>query len=988
MKQHLSVLSARALALLGALIVAGAAQAQPVIHNVYPDGTRLLQSTNLLSFGVTSGGAGINPDGVSVRLVSTNTAGRVVDVTLTSASGLTVGGSATERSVTAPLSTNVVGYSARIVATDSGGLSATNTVHFDTLKPAYSVEAEDFNYNQGQWLPEPQLNGYSRDVLFLPPVDGVDVHEGNLGAAGATAYRDPGLFTEGNGDVPRSKYADAAKTDYNVGWFDSGDWGNYTRPYPAGVYNVYYRVANGSGGTSTATISRVTSDPTQPSQTTELLGSFTVPNTGWQTYRYYAMRNADGSLAQFTLDGTTQTLRLTCGGGQNANFFALFPANTNAPTIQNIYPNGTRLYQTTNTMSFGASSTGSTIDATGISVLLTFTTIAGQTGSTNITSANGLVVGGTPTERLVSLPIRTNILTYKADIRVTDANGNFKESSVTFGTARADFSFEAEDYDYDFGKFIAGEQTNGYAAPNFPAVEGVDTHVGNVGAGQLAYRNEGLQTEATGDVPRAKYSDAGLTDYNVGWHDNGNWGNYTRNVPAGVFNVYARAASGGGGGTLTLAAVTGGVGTFEQTTTNIGTFTVPSTAWQTYVWVPLKDSSGNLVKFTGGSKVTLRSTSGGGNNVNFYAFFPADVSIPTITDIYPNGTRLFQQTNAFGFKVASPSGIAQGNVQVEIDGQPVSGLVFQGSSTSWTVSYPGLTSNRTHTASIRVEANNGSVQTASVSFDTFSATAFTVEAEAFNHTSGQFFDNPTQDSYGFLGATENVDAFDADLNNGNYDYRVGGLNTEVTGDVARTNLVSDFGYVDYNVGWFDNTSWGNYTRTYPAGTYNVYLRAANGTGNASSASLAEVTSDRTQPGQTTTPLGTFPIPATSGWQSYAWVPLTNGTGGLATVTLDGTVRTLRLTSNGGNNANFFILTPAPAAPVNTVLTISRTGSTLTVSFPTQAGLSYQVQRKQALGDASWSPLGAPVAGDGTTKSVTDTTAAGSGFYRTSATVQP
>ena len=83
-----------------------------------------------------------------------------------------------------------------------------------------------------------------------------------------------------------------------------------------------------------------------------------------------------------------------------------------------------------------------------------------------------------------------------------------------------------------------------------------------------------------------------------------------------------------------------------------------------------------------------------------------------------------------------------------------------------------------------------------------------------------------------------------------------------------------------------------------------------------------------------------------------------------------------------------MLVPVSAAPVETEVAISRNGSTLTVSFPTQAGLSYQVQRKQALSDATWQPLGAPVAGDGTTKSVTDTTAAGSGFYRTSATTQP
>jgi hypothetical protein len=50
-------------------------------------------------------------------------------------------------------------------------------------------------------------------------------------------------------------------------------------------------------------------------------------------------------------------------------------------------------------------------------------------------------------------------------------------------------------------------------------------------------------------------------------------------------------------------------------------------------------------------------------------------------------------------------------------------------------------------------------------------------------------------------------------------------------------------------------------------------------------------------------------------------------------------------------------------------------------------MSYLVQRKQNLVDA-WAVFGTAVTGDGTTKSVTDSTAAGSGFYRTSATTQP
>ena len=64
-----------------------------------------------------------------------------------------------------------------------------------------------------------------------------------------------------------------------------------------------------------------------------------------------------------------------------------------------------------------------------------------------------------------------------------------------------------------------------------------------------------------------------------------------------------RAANGSAGsGSATLGGqVTSGVGTTTQTTTNLGTFSVPATGgWQNYTWVPLRDTSGNLAKFTGG----------------------------------------------------------------------------------------------------------------------------------------------------------------------------------------------------------------------------------------------------------------------------------------------------------------------------------------------------------------------------------------------------
>src|SRR5262245_11119762 len=88
---------------LGVLAAVGISQAQPVIHDVYPNGTRQLQSTNTLGFGATSSGPDINASGITVQLTSLNLRGQTAVTNLTSVSGLTIGGTTTERTVTAPL---------------------------------------------------------------------------------------------------------------------------------------------------------------------------------------------------------------------------------------------------------------------------------------------------------------------------------------------------------------------------------------------------------------------------------------------------------------------------------------------------------------------------------------------------------------------------------------------------------------------------------------------------------------------------------------------------------------------------------------------------------------------------------------------------------------------------------------------------------------------------------------------------------------------
>jgi len=266
--------------------------------------------------------------------------------------------------------------------------------------------------------------------------------------------------------------------------------------------------------------------------------------------------------------------------------------------------------------------------------------------------------------------------------------------------------------------------------------------------------------EINGDSPpRLQYIGTGFTDYDVGWYDGGNWNNYTRTIPAGDYNVYLRAANGTtGNGGVNLARVTSDPTTTNQNTVNLGAFTIPATGgWQTHTWVPLRDVNGNLLKFTGGGLQTLRATSSGGVNANFYALFTANTNLPLIANIYPNGTNLFQPTNRLAFTVTSSAAVTSNSITVTLDGALLSGLTFTGSATSWNVSYTGLQPNTNHTAVISATDINGNNATTTITFDTFPSGLFTWEAEDYDYNSGQFIDNPPVDAYFGLNATADVD---------------------------------------------------------------------------------------------------------------------------------------------------------------------------------------------------------------------------------------
>ena len=70
---------------------------------------------------------------------------------------------------------------------------------------------------------------------FLPDTADFDFSNGIPGQ-GSASYRPQGLETEGANDQPRQAYGTGLQ-DYDIGHANGGNWGNYTRSFPAGTFN-------------------------------------------------------------------------------------------------------------------------------------------------------------------------------------------------------------------------------------------------------------------------------------------------------------------------------------------------------------------------------------------------------------------------------------------------------------------------------------------------------------------------------------------------------------------------------------------------------------------------------------------------------------------------------------------------------------------------------------------------------------------------------
>jgi hypothetical protein len=358
-------------------------------------------SANQLSFQVTSA-TGVTA--LTVQLTSTTLPGASSSALLTPTFGLSVTGGNTAENVTAPLTKDTL-YTAVITATDSSG-NASSTLTFDTITPNYfTFEAEDFDYGGGQFfdsLPPGTFTGVDAYSTLAATV-GIDC---NNHTGGGNAYRPNPLETESESDVPRYQYATTGFPDFDIGFNSGGDWANYTRHYPAGIYNIYLRGSGGNGPQANAcTIGLVTSGWMTTNQTTNELGAFSVAGHGWQTYTWCPALDTNGNLVAWGAGGDQETLRFTVAGGNcNENFYLLVPA---APGVT---PNATNVFKgNAATLSFFPYA----LSAPHVQWLTdngssgaTWTALTGQTSTNYIVPVSTLSVG--PIQYEVAVTISSN----------------------------------------------------------------------------------------------------------------------------------------------------------------------------------------------------------------------------------------------------------------------------------------------------------------------------------------------------------------------------------------------------------------------------------------------------------------------------------------------------------------------------------------------------------------------------------------------------
>jgi hypothetical protein len=242
------------------------------------------------------------------------------------------------------------------------------------------------------------------------------------------------------------------------------------------------------------------------------------------------------------------------------------------------------------------------------------------------------------------------------------------------------FVIEAEDFNYDSGKFNPQKGVADLDVDVMPylggAYDGTNAtalvdYFGDDGNDSDLYRTE---LDATGSNAVNIISNTGgrwgtdrgtfsvTTSYRLGWVNGGEWENYTRTFPRTNYNVWAALSHDTRdpnlvGGTLQLVA--GNPTTTSQTTYPYGSINGPGTGgWGRNMLLPLKTAQGALATVRMNGQQTVRFTHGAGGDFDYLLFVPTGSAVnvpPTVTGITRNGNNITVTWVGGGTLYSSPS---------------------------------------------------------------------------------------------------------------------------------------------------------------------------------------------------------------------------------------------------------------------------------------------------------------------------------------------
>jgi hypothetical protein len=573
------------------------------------------------------------------------------------------------------------------------------------------------------------------------------------------------------------------------------------------------------------------------------------------------------------------------------------------------------------------------------------------------------------------------------------------------------FAIEAEHFDYDAGQHVTSVDTQPYEGGEYfglGAVRDTDYRApdngpfnATTGAPDGYNYRTGIPAEPAPSenrfVPMDSQLDPGTldvqrpggwevtTNYKIGWTGD-EWYNYTRVIPAGNYKVVGVQSHGNAAGEANrlrarFGVVVEGAGTANQTVVPIGSYSQPATGgWGVNAISAVQQNGADTVVNLSGTQ-TLRVWVDEGD-FDWFALIPTTEQTPppSVTSVSPaNGS--FSLATALSLDITDvlrSLKINLSSVRLTVNGTDVtSSAQITDTTGGVNVRYQpaaGFEGGTTYNYTLAFNDSGGTARSFEGSFTSaYSAQAFVIEAEDFNHGSGQTVaaasTMPLQAGlYNGLGAVHDID-YHVNQNQADSNLYRTGEDPNVPMDLNNGDLNrGPFSVTQsYKIGWIDNGEWFNYTRTFPANEYLVFASISHG-GTAATdftgGALDLVTGGINESNQTVQALGTFRADGpTGGWGVNRLVPLRDSGGNIVSVSLSG-AQTVRYTAHNGD-FNYLLFIPGEGGGGGDeaqITAVTRSGNNLTITW-TGGGNLYQANSLNADGSATWSAV--PGAGSGT-----------------------